>query len=188
MLVLPLSHLVSTALLPECAGTHQCADFCAGLCAFPGSGRGAHNATVYRITPREVAASLAHKNSGDAPGDIAFFLSRVNLPQLCRADPSYKGCNANGTADESDNLAVEAVVEWTGDWGPYNECNPSDRANVSAPWSCKPSFQYGDKTACVACAAALRDVGREELLPVFGNQSTPKVRALSSSVTLFDLI
>ena len=84
-----------------------------------GSGGGVTNHTVYRVTPRNMLG-LANKNTGDAAGDVMFALSRVNLPQLCRADPSYKGCLMNDTNDE---IVMAITLESDGVWGPYFECN-----------------------------------------------------------------
>ena len=145
---------------------------------------------MYRVTPRNIT-DLMNKNTGDAAGDIMFALSRVNLPQLCRADPSYKGCLMN---DTSNNIIMALTLEVDGVWGPYFECNlvPPTGADVGDSWShraamsvlpsagaqaddftCKPSFQY-DKVAC-SCDRALHTVGRQDLLATFGNQSYPKV-------------
>eukprot|EP00936_MAST-01D_sp_MAST-1D-sp1_P000590 g590.t1 len=174
----------------DCMSSTGAPSFCAGTCDFDGSGGGVQNITVYRVTPRNVT-DLANKNTGDAAGDIMFALSRVNLPQLCRADPSYKGCLMN---DTSNNIIMALTVEVDGVWGPYFECNllPPTGADLGDSWlhraavnalpstnvwadnfTCKPSFQY-DKVAC-SCNRALHSVGRQDLLATFGNQSHAKV-------------
>ena len=76
------------------------------------------NKTLWRWTPKNVTG-IKNKDTGDAPGDISFYLARKNLTQQCARDPTSFGCFLDG-----DNIYGKFVVEIDGQYGPYFECNP----------------------------------------------------------------
>eukprot|EP01048_Picozoa_sp_COSAG05_P022892 COSAG05_NODE_4746_length_1388_cov_0.992242_1_plen_367_part_00 len=111
--------------MPACDMTKPsqefCADYCNYKCAFydPTKETGRpQNITVYRITPANTTG-IRNKNTGDAIGDVDFYLSRKNLTQQCAKDPNSFGCFLDG-----DNIYGQFTVEIDGLWGPYEECNP----------------------------------------------------------------
>ena len=99
-----------------------CEDFCTSKCSFYNESLGETgqptNITVYRITPKNTTG-IQNKDTGDAPGDISFYLARKNLTQQCARDPTSFGCFLDG-----DNIYGKFVVEIDGQYGPYFECNP----------------------------------------------------------------
>jgi len=99
-----------------------CDDFCNYRCSFfnmsLGEDGGVKNLTLYRMTPKN-ATGIRNKDTGDAHGDVTFFLSKKNLTQLCAQHPTQFGCFLDG-----DNLYGEFVVEISTEYGPYFECNP----------------------------------------------------------------
>ena len=113
---------VTTPLQPNHEYQQICDDFCNDKCSFYNASLGEtgqpFNKTVWRWTPRNTTG-IKNKDTGDAPGDISFFLSKKNLTQYCAKDPTGWGCFLDG-----DNLYGEFVVEMDGKFGPYFECNP----------------------------------------------------------------
>ena len=98
------------------------ADFCNFKCAFynassdlPTDSGKPQNITLYRITPFNVSG-IVNKNTGDAPGDVRFFLERKNITQECAKDPHSFGCFLDG-----DNMYGKFTVEVDGLWGPYHQ-------------------------------------------------------------------
>jgi hypothetical protein len=96
-----------------------CADFCTYKCGFwnassdlPTETGKPQNITLYRITPFNVSG-IINKNTGDAPGDVGFFLERKNITQQCAKDPHSFGCFLDG-----DNMYSQFTVEVDGAWGP----------------------------------------------------------------------
>ena len=91
---------ITGALLPHNDYQQECDDFCTGKCSFFNVTRGEHgfpeNKTLYRLTPTNVTG-VRNKDTGDAPGDVSFFLSKKNLTQQCAADPTSWGCFLDGT-------------------------------------------------------------------------------------------
>lgn len=126
------SALAAKGVQPPCdlskSGDEMCADFCNYKCSFYNSSMDADgsikNKTLYRITPPNVTG-IKNKDTGDAPGDISFWLSKKNLTQQCARDPTSFGCFLDG-----DNLYGAFVVEMSTEFGPYFECNP---VNVMGP-------------------------------------------------------
>ena len=78
------------------------------------------NLTVYRITPFNTSG-IRNKNTGDAPGDVGFFLSRKNITQQCAKDPHSFGCFLDG-----DNMYGQFTVEVDGQWGPCKRASAPD--------------------------------------------------------------
>ena len=75
-----------------------CEEYCTSRCAFYNgtSETGSpQNITLYRITPANVTGVI-NKNTGDAIGDINFFLERKNMTLECAADPNSWGCFLDG--------------------------------------------------------------------------------------------
>mmetsp|Transcript_151207 Transcript_151207/g.262009 ORF Transcript_151207/g.262009 Transcript_151207/m.262009 type:complete len:450 (-) Transcript_151207:98-1447(-) len=99
-----------------------CADFCDYKCGFYNVSAGDNGRikrrTIYRLTPPNVTG-IQNKDTGDAPGDISFWLSKKNLTQQCAIDPTGFGCFLDGR-----NLYGAFVVEMDTQFGPYQECNP----------------------------------------------------------------
>lgn len=89
-----------------------CADFCNYKCGFwnassdlPTETGKPQNITLYRITPFNVSG-IVNKNTGDAPGDVGFYLERKNITQQCAKDPHSFGCFLDG-----DNMYGQFTVE-----------------------------------------------------------------------------
>ena len=103
-------------------GHEVCEDFCTNKCSFYNESLGEkgepENITVYRITPKNTTG-IQNKDTGNAPGDISFYLARKNLTQQCALDPTSFGCFLDG-----DNIYGKFTVEIDGRYGPYFECNP----------------------------------------------------------------
>ena len=79
----------------------NCSAFCAGSCAINASKPGTR--TLYRMTPLEVD-SLADKNTGDAPGDTSYVISRRTAAFDCKKDPgSFQCANLVVTGDDPDS-------------------------------------------------------------------------------------
>lgn len=150
LLLLAGAPAIAQAVAPACdltkSGDEVCADFCNYKCSFYNESLGETgqpmNMTVYRITPFNTSG-IRNKNTGDASGDVGFFLSRKNITQQCAKDPHSFGCFLDG-----DNMYGEFVVEVDGQWGPYEECNP---VNVGGSggwegggWSDTRDFQCGE--------------------------------------------
>lgn len=117
---------IAIGVAPPCdlskPGDELCADFCNYKCGFYNVSAGEDGTiktkTLYRITPPNVTG-IKNKDTGDAPGDISFWLSKKNLTQQCAQDPTAFGCFLDG-----DNLYGAFVVEMDTQFGPYFECNP----------------------------------------------------------------
>ena len=124
------------------------ADFCNFKCAFynassdlPTDSGKPQNITLYRITPFNVSG-IVNKNTGDAPGDVGFFLERKNITQECAKDPHSFGCFLDG-----DNMYGKFTVEVDGLWGPYQECNPVNVGGTGgSPWSHGGGSGWSDTT------------------------------------------
>jgi hypothetical protein len=129
-----------------------CADFCNYKCGFwnasssePTESGKPQNITLYRITPFNVSG-IINKNTGDAPGDVGFYLERKNITQQCAKDPHSFGCFLDG-----DNMYGQFTVELSGSWGPYEECNPvtvggkggSPWGGGGSGWTDTQNFQCG---------------------------------------------
>jgi hypothetical protein len=99
-------------------------DFCNYRCGFYNTTAGETgrpiNLTVYRITPFNTSG-IRNKNTGDAAGDVGFFLSRKNITQQCAKDPHSFGCFLDG-----DNMYGQFTVEVDGQWGPCKRASAPD--------------------------------------------------------------
>jgi len=145
-------------LLPYKNYDEACADFCNDRCSFFNSSLGEtgrpFNKTVWRWTPKNVTG-IQNKDTGDAPGDISFFLSKKSLAQECARDPTGWGCFLDG-----DNLYGRFIVEMDGQLGPYFECNPENVIEPGGlPW--KPRHWVDTQTfACgQGCLQPVRGEG-----------------------------
>jgi len=116
----------SAAPLPACnvslpAGD-VCDDFCSYRCSFYNTSAGDtgkhENVTLYRLTPLNVTG-LRNKNTGDAYGDINYWISKKNMSRICAQDPRAHGC-----IDASEDLYGIFTLEIDGQYGPYLQCNP----------------------------------------------------------------
>lgn len=118
---------VSQGTAPACDTSKPsqdvCSDFCNYKCGFYNTSLGedghARNITLYRLTPTNVTG-LRNKNTGDAPGDVSYYMSKKNLTQECASHPTSMGCLLDGQ-----NLYGAFVVEVSSQYGPYQECNPA---------------------------------------------------------------
>lgn len=118
---------VAAATAPPCdlsqPAESVCHDYCVGRCGFYNRSLGEtgepRNITLIRITPANVTG-IRNKNTGDAPGDVGYVLSRKNLTQKCAKDPAAFGCLLYGS-----NIYARFVVEIDTQFGPYLECNPT---------------------------------------------------------------
>lgn len=141
--------LVVGAPAPACdltkSGKSFCKDFCSGKCGFYNTSAGEtglpETITVYRITPRNVTG-LVNKNNADAPGDLSFVITKKNITQQCLHDPTSMGCN---TDMESKDMYGEFRIEVSGQWGPYQLCNPANGWDTGN-WFCgQECFQPTEK-------------------------------------------
>ena len=139
------------ATAPPCdlskSGDEFCDDFCNNRCGFYNRSWGEtgrpQNITLYRVTPHNVTG-IVNKNSADAPGDITFVISKKNLTQVCLHDPTEQGCS---TDVEQKAMYGEHHVEISGQWGPYQMCNPGlgwDTRN----WLCGQYCQTPTNSTC----------------------------------------
>ena len=88
------------------------------------------NITVYRIA--ENVTGVSNKNTADPAGDISFVITKKNVTQTClRTD--CQGCH---TDVEFLDLYLQAVIEFDGQWGPYQMCNPADGYDTT-DWVCR---------------------------------------------------
>lgn len=129
LLVLPVASIQQACDISQPAA-EVCEDFCTSKCSFFNATAGetgqATNITLYRITPKNVTG-IQNKNTGDAPGDVSFFLGRKNITQRCAQDQAAFGCFLEG-----DNVYGKFTVEIDGKYGPYFECNPINVFNSEA--------------------------------------------------------
>ena len=88
------------------------------------------NITVYRITPKNVTG-VSNKNTADPAGDISFVITKKNVTQTCLHCTDCQGCH---TDVEFLDLYLQAVIEFDGQWGPYQMCNPAD--GYDTDWVC----------------------------------------------------
>ncbi|CAE7242775.1 unnamed protein product [Symbiodinium natans] len=90
---------VNAAPLPACDVSRPskdvCDDFCNYRCSFYNASAGdtgkRENVTLYRLTPLNVTG-LRNKNTGDASGDINYWISKKNMSRICAEDPRAHGC------------------------------------------------------------------------------------------------
>ena len=98
LLVLPVASIQQACDISQPAA-EVCEDFCTSKCSFFNATAGetgqATNITLYRITPKNVTG-IQNKNTGDAPGDVSFFLGRKNITQRCAQDQAAFGCFLEG--------------------------------------------------------------------------------------------
>jgi len=136
----------SGAIAPPCDPQRKdvCDDFCNYRCGFYNSSLGEtggiENVTVYRITPSNLTG-IKNKDTGDAPGDVGFFLSKKNLAAQCAKDPTSFGCFLDG-----DDIYGRFVVEMDTSFGPYFECNPvnmGEDTHKHVAWTDTRSFMCG---------------------------------------------
>jgi len=95
--------------------------------------------TLYRITPPNVTG-IKNKDTGDAHGDISFWLSKKNLTAQCARDPTGFGCFLDGG-----NIYGRFEVEISTQFGPYFECNPINvgRKRFKPDWIDTQEFLCG---------------------------------------------
>ena len=126
-----------TAVPPACDRSDRkiCDSFCAGKCGAYNTSLGEkgtpQNITVYRITPKNVTG-VSNKNTADPAGDISFVITKKNVTQTCLHCTDCQGCH---TDVEFLDLYLQAVIEFDGQWGPYQMCNPADGYDTT-DWVC----------------------------------------------------
>jgi len=129
------------------SGPKVCDDFCNYRCSFYNASKGEDGSprkiTLYRMTPRNVTG-IRNKDTGDAPGDVTFFLGKKNLTKMCAKNPTTFGCFLDG-----DNIYGEFEVEISTEFGPYFECNPVNHGDPFQPdWVDTSYFMCGQN--CLA--------------------------------------
>jgi hypothetical protein len=84
-----------------------CPTYCAGKCAINTTSFGMNKQTqrLYRMTPF-VARTLTNKDTGDVPGDTSFVLSRKDISDECRENPTSARCFFNGDDPNSTDLVI----------------------------------------------------------------------------------
>eukprot|EP00928_Gymnodinium_smaydae_P026092 TRINITY_DN2058_c0_g1_i2.p1 TRINITY_DN2058_c0_g1~~TRINITY_DN2058_c0_g1_i2.p1 ORF type:complete len:678 (-),score=68.43 TRINITY_DN2058_c0_g1_i2:33-2018(-) len=140
--------VASASAIPPCNLSKQaddmCEDFCNYRCGLYNSSAGdtgrRQNLTLYRLTPTNVTG-LQNKNTGDAPGDIGYWLTTKNLTRMCARDPEAHGCIADGS-----NIYGRFVVEMDGLFGPYMECNPRQHGGTDPVY--KPEWKDSRDFVC----------------------------------------
>eukprot|EP00040_Diaphanoeca_grandis_P018341 m.96425 g.96425 ORF g.96425 m.96425 type:complete len:323 (+) comp26895_c0_seq1:207-1175(+) len=99
----------------------DCPDFCDGSCPYrPNiSAVGPQNLTVYRLTPFNVTDLVDH-NSGDAAGDLGFFLEKYISGSKCAPPFQTKKCFLDDRP-----VIAKFDVQFDAAYGPYLKCNPN---------------------------------------------------------------
>ena len=117
---------------PKHPGTAaSCAAFCSGQCSYHPdyAPMKPTNLTAYRLTAAKMLKyGIGNKDTGDAAGDVGFYMSRFMSLVNCAPPWTAHGCFL-------DELPViqEFVLETDGVWGPYLKCNPLTAPNPSDP-------------------------------------------------------
>ena len=96
-LMLPLANIQQACDTSRPASA-VCEDFCTSKCSFYNASDETGeptNITVYRLTPNNVTG-IQNKNTGNAPGDVSFFLGKKNITQQCAKNPASFGCFLDG--------------------------------------------------------------------------------------------
>lgn len=80
---------------------------------------------LYRETPINVT-DLANKDCGDARGDIGFYLANHATAYQCANHPNSSECRKSNAIekDSQENVFMEFVIQFDGNYGPYQMCNP----------------------------------------------------------------
>eukprot|EP00658_Telonema_sp_P-2_P065493 TRINITY_DN54720_c0_g1_i1.p1 TRINITY_DN54720_c0_g1~~TRINITY_DN54720_c0_g1_i1.p1 ORF type:complete len:355 (-),score=39.63 TRINITY_DN54720_c0_g1_i1:253-1317(-) len=115
------------------------------------------NMTVYRMTPFGVL-DMGNKDTGDAPGDTSFVLSRKTASYECMKHPDNPGCSTvtrfTGDVPNSTDLVLAFEVELDGAWGPYLQCNPVNTSEPLGAWACQTDATPNPKDWAPQCSAA----------------------------------
>ena len=121
-LVLPVASIQQACDISQPAA-QVCEDFCTSKCSFFNASAGETgqptNITLYRITPKNVTG-IQNKNTGDAPGDVSFFLGKKNIAQRCAQNPTSFGCFLDG-----DNIYGELGPPRSPDADPDHSHSPN---------------------------------------------------------------
>ena len=139
---------------PPPAPATNCAAFCSGKCPWHSGAfgqnptNGNQNLTVYRLTGNELLPlGASNKDTGDAAGDLGFYLGRY--PRLVRCRPPYE---TYGCFLADDPVVQEFVIETDGGYGPYLKCNPQPGPHRLQPDPTKPfNCEYGNSTCWCWC-------------------------------------
>eukprot|EP01043_Picozoa_sp_COSAG02_P048715 COSAG02_NODE_4815_length_4944_cov_12.040867_5_plen_347_part_00 len=150
----------------------DCVDFCAGSCSYNASAlphAGASvNLTVMRETPVGVY-SLGNKDTADSAGDLAFGLRTLYYSYLCRHVPSYKGCFLNTAT-----VYLRAELEVSGEFGPYQSCNPLPNASAKSEFHCMPqAWPCTHTLGKLPCPRAESTIGYEDVAKRHANSLKP---------------
>jgi hypothetical protein len=124
------------ALSPNCS----CSSFCNGTCAATNNGKPIKLA-VYRLTPYNVT-DIAEKDTGDAAGDMGFYLEKFRAQMTCTPDEA----NTDSCFLGFKPVVRRFMLEMDGKWGPFFRCNPMPFANNpddgvhvdTKHWGCYP--------------------------------------------------
>lgn len=158
---------------PMHPGTEEsCEAFCSGRCSFhPDYAPGRPvNLTAYRLTAAKMLKyGVGNKDTGDAAGDVGFYMERFMSLVGCAPPWTSHGC----FLDESP-VIQQFVIEADGVWGPYLKCNPlttsegvpildepflCDYGNQGPPGSVEDPEEYGHGIGGCNCKRANKTVG-----------------------------
>ena len=99
----------------------QAIALCALSCCNAVDPKYAKNLTVYHINQINYTG-LANMNSGDAAGDLFFFLRSATWPVECEKDPKSHNC-FNPEVVATDLAATKEIIEVDSRYGAYAKCN-----------------------------------------------------------------
>ena len=134
---------------PMANNNASCEAFCAGRCAYhpdfmpdgqPSAGAPT-NLTVYRLTAEKMLKyGVGNKDTGDAAGDVGFYMGRFMSLVDCKPPWTSHGC----FLDEQP-VIQEFTLETDGMWGPYMKCNPLTDPGTNQPILDQPFLcNYGN--------------------------------------------
>jgi hypothetical protein len=137
------------------------------------------------MTPRNVSG-IANKDTGNDAGDLFFtLLSATKASECSKPDPPpWAGCFLNG-----DNVFIKSKVSVDGNWGIYQECNPSKIALPAeeensgsfaccGALSCSSTSKFGGKphnsSKYCYCDRTNHTVGKSTVVAHFGASAGSK--------------
>ena len=103
------------------------------------------NLSLFRMTPLDTDGA-SDKNTGDAPGDTSYIISRRTAAYDCKVDPQGSHCSTlvvSGDDPNSTDVIIDFDLEVNGKWGPYLYCNPTDAKDPAKPWNCTTTLPGG---------------------------------------------
>ena len=176
---------------PKQAGTAaSCALFCDGKCSYHPdyAPMKPTNLTAYRLTAEKMLQyGVGNKDTGDAAGDVGFYMSRFMSLVDCAPPWTRHGC----FLDEQP-VIQQFVIETDGVWGPYMKCNPLTTPQgvpiIDEPFLCNYGNQgppqpvdpehWGDGAKNAFYPVELFTVQNERLTKTGSGQTQEKLRKL----------